>query len=47
MNLTNFKKESEKLKMPEAAVFLLRKFQAMHDDLRSLLNEKTNYERCL
>lgn len=42
MNLKNYKQDSEKIKMPEASVYLLRKFQAMYDDLLSLLNMKTN-----
>jgi len=40
--VSKFSKDAEKLGISETAVYLLRKFQAMHDDLRSLLNEKTN-----
>lgn len=37
IDLNKFKDESKKMKMPEAAVYLLRKFQAMHDDTNSLV----------
>ena len=35
--IKKFKAESEKLGMPEASIFLLRKFQAHVDDINSLL----------
>jgi len=41
MDLNKFKKESERLKMPEAAVYLLKKFQAMHEELTHLVAVKT------
>ena len=42
-DLSKFKDESKKMKMPEAAVYLLRKFQAMNDNMQALVDRCTQH----